>query len=101
MSKKLCKYPEKKETPITHSHLLDVSLSGPPPCEESREWRAISMLVTEVFGLLGFDLCGTETGRKGLIGLGFLGFKRGFLGFLLTVPDQQQQTNSNKVCGVL
>lgn len=69
-----------------------MSLSGPPPCEESREWRAMSMLVTEVFGLLGFDVCGTEAERKGSIAqrcLGFLGFKRGFLGFVLTVPDQQ------------
>jgi hypothetical protein len=52
----------------------------------------MSKLVTEVFGLLGFDFCGTEAERKGLIaqrGLGFLGFKRGFLGFLLTVPDRQ------------
>lgn len=64
----------------------------------------MSMLVTEGFGLLGFDLCGTEAERRGLIaqrGLGFLGFKRGFLGFLLTVQDRQQQINSNKVCGVL
>jgi len=36
MSKKLCKYPEKKRTPITHSDLLDVSLWPSPLRRKSR-----------------------------------------------------------------
>ncbi len=36
MSKKLCKYPEKKRTPVTHSDLLDVSLWPSPLRRKSR-----------------------------------------------------------------